>query len=230
MGYRILVVDDEDTICEALRFNLEAEGYDVDVAFSAEEVLALDMSVYNLVLLDIMMGEISGMQLARIMKSNPATRHIPIIFCSAKNSEDDIISGLDLGADDYIMKPYSLRELLARVRAALRKVSGSDDTEKKTDTEELTYKGLVVNPGKKVCMVDGVEVKMPRKEFEILAKLLGGKTKVFSRQALIRDIWPDDVVVLDRVVDVNIARIRQKIGPYAHNIVSRPGYGYSFVE
>ena len=230
MGYRILVVDDEDTICEALRFNLEAEGYDVDVAFSAEEALALDMSVYSLVLLDIMMGEISGMQLARIMKSNPATRHIPIIFCSAKNSEDDIISGLDLGADDYIMKPYSLRELLARVRAALRKVSGSDDTEKKTDTEELTYKGLVVNPGKKVCMVDGVEVKMPRKEFEILAKLLGGKTKVFSRQALIRDIWPDDVVVLDRVVDVNIARIRQKIGSYAHNIVSRPGYGYSFVE
>lgn len=159
MGYRILVVDDEDTICEALRFNLEAEGYDVDVAFSAEEVLALDMSGYSLVLLDIMMGEISGMQLARIMKSNPATRHIPIIFCSAKNSEDDIISGLDLGADDYIMKPYSLRELLARVRAALRKVSGSDDTEKKTDTEELTYKGLVVNPGKKVCMVDGVEVR-----------------------------------------------------------------------
>ena len=230
MGYRILVVDDEDTICEALRFNLEAEGYDVDVAFSAEEALALDMSVYNLVLLDIMMGEISGMQLARIMKSNPATRHIPIIFCSAKNSEDDIISGLDLGADDYIMKPYSLRELLARVRAALRKVSGSDDTGKKTDTDELTYKGLVVNPGKKVCMVDGEEVKMPRKEFEILVKLLGGKSKVFSRQALIRDIWPDDVVVLDRVVDVNIARIRQKIGSYAHNIVSRPGYGYSFVE
>ena len=225
---KILVVDDEETLCEALRFNLEAEGYSVDVAYSAEEVLALDVSGYDLILLDVMMGEISGTQLARVLKANKVTAGVPIIFCTAKDSEDDMVGGLDIGADDYIVKPYSIRNVLARVRTVLRR-TGSVVSES-AENGEISYQGLTVIPSKKICIVNGEEMKMPRKEFEILLKLLTHRGHIFSREELIRDIWPDEVVVLDRVVDVNITRIRQKIGPYAKNIVIRSGYGYGFKE
>ncbi len=225
---KILVVDDEETLCEALRFNLEAEGYSVDVAYSAEEVLVLDVSGYDLILLDVMMGEISGTQLARVLKANKVTAGVPIIFCTAKDSEDDMVGGLDIGADDYIVKPYSIRNVLARVRTVLRR-TGSVVSES-AENVEISYKGLTVIPSKKICIVNGEEMKMPRKEFEILLKLLTHRGHIFSREELIRDIWPDEVVVLDRVVDVNITRIRQKIGPYAKNIVTRSGYGYGFKE
>ncbi len=226
MNRRILVVDDEETLCEALRFNLEAEGYDVDVAYSAEEALAMDLSRYDIVLLDIMMGEISGIQLASIMKANPATKAIPIIFCTAKDTEDDMIAGLDLGADDYIAKPYSIRNVTARIKAVLRRTAVTNGD----DSNEVRYKGLVINPQKKQCMIDGKEIKLPRKEFEILLKLLSDIGRVFTREELLNAIWHDDVVVLDRVVDVNITRIRQKIGSYGKNIITRSGYGYGFVE
>lgn len=223
---RILVVDDEETLCDTLGFNLEAEGYIVDTAYSAEEALTLNLSDYDLILLDIMMGEISGIQLARIMKSNPATAAVPIIFCTAKDTEDDMIQGLELGADDYIAKPYSLRTVLARVRAVLRR-SGSSPKEMPV-SEKIAYGGLVIIPSKKSCIVDGEEVKMPRKEFELLYKLLSKPGNVFSREELLRDIWTDEVVVVDRVIDVNITRIRQKIGRYGKQIVTRSGYGYGF--
>lgn len=223
---RILVVDDEGTLCDTLGFNLEAEGYIVDTAYSAEEALTLNLSDYDLILLDIMMGEISGIQLARIMKSNPATAAVPIIFCTAKDTEDDMIQGLELGADDYIAKPYSLRTVLARVRAVLRR-SGSSPKEMPV-SEKIAYGGLVIIPSKKSCIVDGEEVKMPRKEFELLYKLLSKPGNIFSREELLRDIWTDEVVVVDRVIDVNITRIRQKIGRYGKQIVTRSGYGYGF--
>lgn len=223
---RILVVDDEETLCDTLGFNLEAEGYSVDTAYSAEEALTLNLSDYDLILLDIMMGEISGIQLARIMKSNPTTAGVPIIFCTAKDTEDDMIKGLDLGADDYIAKPYSLRTVLARVRAVLRRSAASAKEE--VGTEKIVYGGLVIIPSKKSCTVDGEEVKMPRKEFELLYKLLSKPGKIFSREELLRDIWTDEVVVVDRVIDVNITRIRQKIGRYGKQIVTRSGYGYGF--
>ena len=223
---RILVVDDEETLCDTLGFNLEAEGYSVDTAYSAEEALTLNLSDYDLILLDIMMGEISGIQLARIMKSNPTTAGVPIIFCTAKDTEDDMIQGLDLGADDYIAKPYSLRTVLARVRAVLRRSAASAKEE--AGTEKIVYGGLVIIPSKKSCTVDGEEVKMPRKEFELLYKLLSKPGKIFSREELLRDIWTDEVVVVDRVIDVNITRIRQKIGRYGKQIVTRSGYGYGF--
>jgi len=226
---KILVVDDEADLCEGLGFNLEAEGYSVDTAYSAEEALAHDLASYDLVLLDIMMGEISGIQLARIMKSSPTTASIPIIFCTAKDSEEDMINGLDLGADDYIMKPYSLKAVLARVRSVLRRTSytaanmpGASDL--------ISYKGLLLSTKNKTCTVDGTPVKMPRKEFEILLKLLSNRGQIFSRADLLKEIWPEEVVVLDRVIDVNIARIRQKIGSYGKQIVARSGYGYGFFE
>lgn len=225
---RILVVDDEDTLCEALRFFLESEGYEVDVAYSAEEALTHDLSVYDLILLDIMMGEISGIQLARIVKTNPATTTIPIIFCTAKNTEEDMIDGLDIGADDYIVKPYSLKTVAARIRAVLRRVDSLSRIF--PDFEKITYNGLVVVPVKKQCVVDGEEVKLPKKEFEILLMLLSQRGHIFSREEILSKIWPDEVVVLDRVVDVNITRIRQKLGRYGKNIITRSGYGYGFVE
>ena len=226
---KILVVDDEEALCDGLGFNLEVEGYQVDMAYSAEEALALNLAAYDLILLDIMMGEISGTQLARIMKSNPATASVPIIFCTAKDTEEDMISGLDLGADDYIMKPYSLNAVLARIRTVLRRTAASVALAK-TDSDLVSYKGLVLSAKNRTCTVDGTEVKMPKKEFEILLKLISNSGQVFTRTDLLNEIWPDEVVVLDRVVDVNITRIRQKIGIYGKNIVTRSGYGYGFIE
>lgn len=226
MKHKILIVDDEPTLCEALRFNLEAAGYRADVAYSAEEALALDLASYSLILLDIMMGEISGTQLARILKANPATASVPVIFCTAKDSEDDMVHGLELGADDYITKPYTLRNVLARVRTVLRRTAGSATQ----SDESITFKGLTVLPRNKSCIVDGIEVKMPRKEFEILLMLLSHPGHIFTREQILSEIWPDEVVVLDRVVDVNITRIRNKIGPYGRHIVTRTGYGYGFME
>lgn len=226
---RILVVDDEETLCDALVFNLEAEGYEVATAYSAEQALTYDLSAFDLVMLDIMMGEISGIQLAGIMKSKPDTAMVPIIFCTAKDTEEDMIKGLDLGADDYIMKPYSLKAVLARVRAVLRRTA-AHAAARPADEEQVAYRGLVLSRRNRTCHVDGREVKMPKKEFEILLKLVANIGQVFSREQLLREIWPDEVVVLDRVVDVNITRIRRKIGEYGKNIVTRSGYGYGFIE
>lgn len=229
MNDRILVVDDEETLCDALQLNLEAEGYQVDTANSAEQALTMDLSCYDLLLLDIMMGEISGVQLARIMKANAATAAIPIIFCTAKDTEDDMVSGLELGADDYIVKPYSLRNVLARVKTVLRR-SRTPAQPSQSPDETVSFQGLHIFPLKKVCLVDGEEVAMPKKEFEILLKLLRNIGTIFSREEILKGIWPEEVVVLDRVVDVNITRIRQKIGKYGKNIVTRSGYGYGFIE
>lgn len=225
---RILIVDDEETLCDALAFNLEAEGYEVETAYSAEDALTLVLAKFDLVLLDIMMGEISGTQLARIMKANQATAHIPIIFCTAKDTEEDMIKGLDLGADDYITKPYSLRTVMARIRTVLRRTSPTQDPS--ADIDKISYKGLVLSTRNRTCTVDGNEVKMPKKEFEILMTLLSNRGRIYSRAELLKEIWPDEVVVLDRVVDVNVTRIRQKIGEYGKNIVTRTGYGYGFIE
>lgn len=222
---KILIVEDEETLSEVLRFNLDAEGFEVAVAGSAEEALTLPLADFNLILLDIMMGEISGLKLAEMLKDEETTARIPIIFCTAKDSDDDMVSGLNLGADDYITKPYSIRNVVARVRSVLRR-SGP----RPQSRGELKYKGLEIDPDRKVCRVDGTETKMPRKEFEILRTLLSNPGRVFSREELLKTIWPDDVVVLDRVVDVNITRLRSKLGPYGKNIVTRSGYGYLFQD
>ena len=223
---RILVVDDEETLCEALKFNLEEEGFEVDTALSAEDALCLDLASYNLVILDIMMGEISGTRLAGIMKSRPEPAAIPIIFCTARDSEDEMVKGLDLGADDYITKPYSIRNIIARVKAVLRRTTAIPEKPSHT----ISFEGLTVDPVSKTCSVDGQDVKMPRKEFEILLTLLKNRGRIFSREELLNLIWPDEVVVVDRVVDVNITRIRRKIGRYGSHITTRSGYGYGFVD
>lgn len=225
--HHILVVDDEETLCEALRFNLEAEGYEVSVAYSAEEALALDFRTFDLILLDIMMGAVSGTHLARMIKSDPATSNIPIIFCTARDDVEDMVAGLNLGADDYITKPYSLRNVLARVKAVLRRTTG-DSTTTSHASHILECCGLRVDTDSKQCTVDGKDVAMPRKEFEILATLMTDPGHIFSREELLAKVWPEQVVVVDRVVDVHITRLRAKIAPYGKHIITRAGYGYGF--
>lgn len=222
--YRILVVDDEEDLCEILKFNLEMEGYTVDTAYSAEEALKLDITQYNLLLLDVMMGEISGFKMARMLKANKDTAEIPIIFITAKDTENDTITGFNLGADDYISKPFSLREVIMRVKAVLRRTAGVQIKEE----EQLQYKGLVINIPQKKVTIDGEETSLTKKEFEILLLLLQNQGRVFSREDILAKIWNDEVYVLDRTIDVNITRLRKKIGSYGKYIVTRLGYGYCF--
>ena len=226
---RILIGDDEETLCEVLKLNLENEGYDVDIAFSAEEALTLDLRSYSLILLDIMMGEISGIKMAKMLKANIITANIPIIFCTARDTEDDMVMGLNLGADDYIMKPYTIRNVIARVKSVLRRTAGhKGQTTQAENTHILEGEGLKLDLEFKRCTVDGVEVKLARKEFELLAYLISHRGKILSREQILSKVWSDEVVVLDRTIDVNITRVRSKIGSYGSHIVTRSGFGYGF--
>lgn len=227
---KILIVDDEETLCEVLKLNLENEGFDVDIALSAEQALEYDLKEYSLILLDIMMGEISGIKMAKMLKADIATAGIPIIFCTARDSEDDMIMGLNLGADDYIMKPYSVRNVIARVKSVLRRTSASKVVSAVSTQDLLEVEGLVMDMEFKRCTVDGVEVKLTRKEFELLAYLIRHRGKICSREQILNRVWSDEVIVLDRTIDVNITRLRSKIGRYGSYIVTRSGFGYGFRE
>lgn len=226
---RILIVDDEETLCEVLKLNLENEGYDVDIAFSAEQALKLGLKSYSLILLDIMMGEISGIRMAKMLKADVNTADIPIIFCTAKDTEDDMIMGLNIGADDYIMKPYTIRNVIARVKSVLRRTSGNKGGNVATEkTNVLQVEGVKLDIEFKRCTIDGVEVKLTRKEFELLAYLISHRGKICSREQILSSVWTSEVVVLDRTIDVNITRLRNKIGAYGSYIVTRSGFGYGF--
>ncbi|HHT21802.1 MAG TPA: response regulator transcription factor [Bacteroidales bacterium] len=223
--YKILVVDDEEDLCEILQFNLELEGYDVDVAYSAEDALKKDITEYNLLLLDVMMGEISGFRMARMLSENPKTANIPIIFLTAKDTENDRLTGFNIGADDYISKPFSIREVIARVKAVLRRIEVSTESE---EEPELRHDTLVMNLNNKKVTIDDEEVSFTKKEFEILKLFLENKNRVFTREEILSRVWSDEVVVLDRTIDVNITRLRKKIGRYGKQIVTRLGFGYCF--
>ena len=227
---KILIVDDEETLCEVLKLNLENEGFDVDIALSAEQALEYNLKEYSLILLDIMMGEISGIKMAKMLKADIATAGIPIIFCTARDSEDDMIMGLNLGADDYIMKPYSVRNVIARVKSVLRRTSASKVVTAAPSQDVLEVEGLVMDMEFKRCTVDGIEVKLTRKEFELLAYLIRHRGKICSREQILNRVWSDEVIVLDRTIDVNITRLRSKIGRYGSYIVTRSGFGYGFRE
>ena len=222
--HKILVVDDEQDLLEILKFNLETEGYEVATATSAEEALHLNLGDFNLLLLDVMMGGMSGFAMARKLKDNPSTAAIPIIFLTARDTENDTLTGFSLGADDYISKPFSIREVLVRVRAVLRRTA--DPSTQQSNT--LRYQGIETNLDKKTVSIEGEDIPFTKTEFELLHLLLDERGRVFSRQELIDRVWPKDVLVLDRTVDVNITRLRKKIGPYAKCIVTRLGFGYYF--
>ncbi len=259
---KILIVDDEESICEILQFNLEVEGFEADIAYSAEEALQMDLQGYSLILLDVMMGGMSGFKMAQALKKSPATAGIPIIFCTAKDAEDDKVAGLTLGADDYISKPFSVREVIARVKSVLRRTSASSAAQagsqaahggsaqhaqavnlqapavngyssagvsySLSDRDCLVYEGLKLDLIKHTCYVDGEEVYLTKKELEIMVLFLSNVGRVLSREEILRLVWSDEVVVLDRTIDVNIVRLRKKIGRYGKFIVTRQGYGYGF--
>lgn len=222
---RILVVDDEEDLCEILKFNLETEGYNVDTAFSAEEALKKDLSQYHLLLLDVMMGEISGFKMASIVRKSAKTANTPIIFLTAKDTENDQLTGFCLGADDYISKPFSIRQVAARVKAVLRR-TGSQTKEIKN--ELLIYESLELDTQRIKVTVNKEEIPLTKKEYEILKLLLENIGHVFSREEILLRIWKDESYVLDRTIDVNITRLRKKIGIYGKNIVTRLGFGYCF--
>lgn len=223
--HKILVVDDEESLCEILQFNLEVEGYEVEVAYSAEQALTMHPERFSLILLDVMMGEMSGFRMAQLLKTKPETARIPVVFCTAKDTEDDTVAGLNLGADDYIAKPFAIREVLARVRSVLRR------TEKQqAESSSVRFEGIDIDLKRKACKLDGEPLALTKKEFEILALLLSHPGTIFSREEILHRIWSDEVVVLDRTIDVNITRLRRKVGPYGEHIVTRQGYGYGFEE
>ena len=220
MNARILVVDDEEDICAILKFNLSKEGYEVVTANSAEEALTLDIASFNLLLLDVMMGGMSGFELTGKLKTDPKTAGVPVIFITARDTEDDAVEGLDLGADDYISKPFSIREVVSRVKAVLRRTAAIPDAST----------GIFIDDEKKVVTVDGAAVALTRIEYEIFRLLFTNKGKVFPRDDILSKVWPDDVIVTDGTVDVNITRLRKKIGEYGNRIVSRHGFGYLYEE
>ncbi len=220
MNARILVVDDEEDIGAILKFNLSKEGYEVVAANSAEEALTLDIASFNLLLLDVMMGGMSGFELTHRLKADPATAGVPVIFITARDTEDDAVEGLDIGADDYISKPFSIREVVSRVKAVLRRTAAIPDAST----------GIFIDDEKKVVTVDGAAVALTRIEYEIFKLLFTNKGKVFPREDILSKVWPDDVIVTDRTVDVNITRLRKKIGEYGNRIVSRHGFGYLYEE
>lgn len=223
---KILIVDDEEDICNILRFNLEKAGYKAVAAHSAEEALTSGINGYDLILLDVMMEGISGFQMASMMKKNPDTADIPIIFISARDTEDDMVNGLNIGADDYISKPFSIREVLSRIAAVLRRTSVSGNAAHNV----LSYRALAMDLDRKSVSVDGVPADLTKTEFEILKLLLGNTPHVYSRDEILSKVWSEDVIVLGRTVDVNITRLRKKIGEYGKCIVTRHGYGYCFEE
>ena len=227
---KILVVDDEVDICEILQYNLENEGYEVVTANSAEEALQLPIQEFGLILLDVMMGEMSGFQMARQLKNNPATTLIPIIFITAIEGEDNLVKGLNIGADDYIAKPLSIKEVKARVKAVLRRSmqTRTQQAMVSSDDNKISYEGITLDLNAKTATLDGQELVFTKLEFELLSFFLQHPDRVFSREDLLKHCWPKDVLVLDRTVDVNITRLRKKIGRYGKQIKTRVGYGYCF--
>lgn len=222
---KILVVDDEADICNILKFNLDKAGYETATALSAEDALMRGIIGYDLVLLDVMMEGISGFQMAQMMKKNPESAKIPIIFITAKDTEEDTLKGFDLGADDYIAKPFSVREVVSRVNAVLRRVGSAS-----SDPSRLSYKTLTLDMNGKKAIVDGNDAELTKTEFEVLRILVSDIGHVFTRDEILGKVWPDDVVVLGRTVDVNITRLRKKLGKYGNNISTRHGYGYCFED
>lgn len=235
MNVKILLIDDEEPICEILKYNLEKEGYEVDCAYSAEEALDLDLRQYSLCLVDIMMERLSGYDFAKAVRKNPETANLPLIFCSALNGEDDTVMGLNIGGDDYIAKPFVISEVIARVRAVLRRYMAMNMAkEKSKETEQpvktVSFEGISVDLDDKVCTLDGEDLNLTKTELELITFFLQHRNRIYLRDEIIKKIWPDDVIVTTRAIDTNIARLRKKLGRYGNNIVTRMGFGYGFKE
>lgn len=243
VNYKILVVDDEEDICEILQYNLTQAGYTVDTAQSSEEALYKLKNQYNLLLLDIMMDGISGLKLAQLLREE-YNNNIPIIFISALDTETDVLNGFNKGGDDYIAKPFSVKEVTARVKAVLTRYYRSAEEEEwephtetagsgekaveETPLKRYVYEDLIVDAIEKRVYIGKEEIVLTKKENEILILLTRTANKIFSREEILKLVWKDESYVLERTVDVHIARLRKKLGKYGDMIINRSGYGYCF--
>ncbi len=223
---RILIVDDEADIREILLFNLENAGFEVDTAASAEEALEVLTPSHSLILLDVMMRGMSGFRMAEVLRKERKNM-VPIIFLTAKNTENDLLTGFSAGGDDYISKPFSVYEVIARVKAVLRRSSTPAEERKESS---VVCGQITIDMSRKLVFAGENQVVLSKKEFEILSLLASNPGKLFSREKIIEELWKDAPYVLDRTVDVHIARIRSKLGEYKNHITNRSGYGYSFNE
>lgn len=226
MDRKILVVDDEEDIREILQFNLENAGFTVDSAASAEEALKILSPDYGLVLLDVMMGGMSGYKMAEHLRAE--NNNVPIIFLTALNAQDDLLTGFSSGADDYITKPFSIQEVIARVRAVLRRYPQAEPTTEPAQESIVVAGPLRIDLEKKLVFAADTQITFSKKEFEVLSLLASHPGQIFSREDLINELWKDAPYVLDRTVDVHIARIRSKLGEYKNCISNRSGFGYVF--
>ena len=220
---KILVVDDEMPICELMKINLELAGFSVDIANSAEEALQKHLADYALMVFDIMMGEISGLELVSKVRAMPDVANVPIIVCTALGNEAPLIDGFTRGADDYIKKPFSMREFVVRVKSLLRRVKPEQPT-------IAIYKTLSLDSISKTFTIEGSEIALTKKEFDMLFLFLSNPDKIFSRDEILDKIWEKNVYVVDRTIDVNINRLRKKLGEYEQHIITKQGYGYGFKE
>ncbi len=219
MQEKILVVDDEKDICSILQFNLENEGFEVEVAHSGEEALRKLSDSYSLIILDVMMEGMSGFKMAEKVRKEGNT--VPIIFLTAKNAENDMLKGFSLGGDDYITKPFSVKEVLARVKAVLKRT-----TMTQTTSTKWVHEDLAIDMSSNRVTIKDEEVPLTRKEFEILVLLAQSAPTILTRSDILNKVWSDNEFVLDRTVDVHITRLRKKLGNYASLIQNRSGFGY----
>lgn len=238
MRTKILVIDDEESLCEILKFNLEKEGYEVDTAYSAEEAIDMDLEDYSLFMVDIMMDQLTGYDFAKHVRNITATENTPILFCSALSDEDCVVKGLNIGADDYVTKPFVIGEVLARVRAVLRRSGRQNNTRTAQEIEQqqsmyesdVVFKGLRIDRNDKAVYIDNSAVTLTRTEYDILLFFLTHRNRIYSRDEIIKNVWGNDVVVTGRTIDTNITRLRKKLGDYEKYIVTRSGFGYGFKE
>ncbi len=222
-------MDDEEDLCRILQFNLENEGYQVEVAYSGEEALEKLDSSFDMVLLDVMMGGINGFETANKIHKEK-NLDVPIIFLTAKDTENDLLTGFSLGADDYIPKPFSIKEVNARVKALLHRTRHvAKDLSKAADhSKTWEDENLKVDYSRKDVLVNGMPVQLTRREFELFRLLFESPDRVYSREEILKTVWPEDGCVLDRTVDVHITRLRKKLQEYGSRIMNRSGYGYYF--
>ncbi len=220
---KILIVDDEEDLCEILQYNLDNEGYITAVAHSAEEALTMPVHDFDLVLLDVMMGQISGFKLADKLRKEQDV-FIPVIFLTAKDTENDLLTGFSLGADDYISKPFSINELSARVKAVLKRY----DSDKSRSTPSVRYGEVELDTERKRVIINNEQIELTRKEFEILKLLMENHGKIYSREDILNIVWEKDVIVTYKNVDVNITKLRNKLGKHGELLKNKKGYGYYF--
>lgn len=224
---RMLIIDREQMICELLQFKFSSEGFDVSILNDGQKALTTDLSRMSLILVDLMDQPFTGLDFTSAVKRNPDFYQVPVIIMSKQNSVDDVVNALDVGADDFVAKPFSTRELLARVRSVLRRRRMMAN---RRMSDVMTYRGLSLNIGNGIVTVDGESVGLSRTEFLILAMFLRHRNQFFDRAEIQHEAWEGDEAVSDRAVDTNISRLRKKIGEYGRNIVNRHGYGYGFIE